>query len=82
MKIYLLFYDIDNGARENWNTFYTPCEAFVSTNARNLRKAHIQSLNKSIEFHEIDLDVWDVTQVTSEPLGQDFDDEDGDDDDD
>lgn len=26
--IYLLYYDKDDGSRENWNTFYTPVEAF------------------------------------------------------
>lgn len=27
--IYLLYYDTDSGAREEWNTFYTPCEVFL-----------------------------------------------------
>ena len=28
-KVYVLFYDHDgSGEREEWNTFYTPCEVF------------------------------------------------------
>ena len=37
MKIYLLYYDTDNGAREEWNTFYTPVEVFDSPEKRQQR---------------------------------------------
>ena len=35
--IYLLFYDTDSGSREEWNTFYTPCEVFLSSEDRETR---------------------------------------------
>jgi hypothetical protein len=37
-KVYLLFYDTDTGAREEWNTFYTPCEVFTNPEDRQKLK--------------------------------------------
>ena len=43
MKIYLLYYDTDYGMAEEWNTFYTPCEAFDSEAGRQARIDFIKS---------------------------------------
>jgi hypothetical protein len=37
MKIYLLYYDTDHGGRDEWNTFFTPCEVFDSAEKRQAR---------------------------------------------
>lgn len=37
MKLYLLYYDTDHGSREEWNTFYTPCEVFDCPKKRQAR---------------------------------------------
>lgn len=37
MKVYLLYYDCNSGSREEWNTFYTPCEVFASDAERKAR---------------------------------------------
>lgn len=37
MKLYLLYYDENTGAREEWNTFYTPCEIYSSDELRHRR---------------------------------------------
>lgn len=61
--IYLLFYDTDNGSREEWNTFYTPVEAFSSEELRNARKAKLmQAVDDEGEdceynFHEVEVEV-------------------------
>lgn len=53
--VYLLFYDTDEGSREEWNTFYTPCEAFATAEARTNR---INDLTPDgYEFHTLDLEV-------------------------
>lgn len=54
--IYLLFFDIDSGSREDWNTLYTPCEAFATAEMRDSRKAVIEKLNPEIDFHERELE--------------------------
>ena len=60
MKIYLLYYDTDYGSREEWNTFYTPCEVFDSAEKR---QARIDFIRKQVdengepvsyEFHDVD----------------------------
>lgn len=60
MKVYLLFYDTDYGSREEWNTFYTPCEVFDSDEKRQQR---IDFINQQVdedgelipyEFHKVD----------------------------
>ncbi len=55
MKVYLLFYDEEVGGREDWNTFYTPCEAFTGPLVRDKRKAYVLSKRPNVEFHELDL---------------------------
>lgn len=60
MKIYLLYFDIDYGNREAWNTFYTPVEVFDDPAKR---QARIDFIRRQIdedgdpveyEFHEVD----------------------------
>lgn len=53
--VYLLFYDTDDGCREEWNTFYTPCEAFSSATARSDRMIDLRT--RGYEFHTLDLEV-------------------------
>jgi hypothetical protein len=43
MKLYLLYYDTDYGSREEWNTFYTPCEVFDDPAKRQARIDFIKS---------------------------------------
>jgi len=73
MKLYILYYDSDYGSREEWNTFYTPCEIFDSEQKRQTRIDFIKSQvdqdgePTAYEFHEVELDlmtdamaqVWD-----------------------
>lgn len=60
-KIYLLFYDTDNGDREEWNTFYTPWEAFTTKEARAERKKVLEkryaNLGVTFEEQENELDL-------------------------
>jgi hypothetical protein len=59
--VYVLFYDTDFGSREEWNTFYTPCEVFLSPEGRQARidklKHAVDSDGDPIryEFHELDV---------------------------
>lgn len=63
MKVYLLYYDTDLGSREEWNTFYTPCEVFDSDVKREERIEFIESqVDQDGEpvdygFYKIDLDM-------------------------
>lgn len=82
MKIFLLFYDYDNGSREEWNTFYTPCESFVDAVTRAKRKAYLKKLNKNLEFHELDLETIDLVNVQSAPVAEAYTDDDNDEEDD
>jgi len=73
MKLYILYYDSDYGSREEWNTFYTPCEVFDSEEKRQCRIDFIKSQvdqdgePTAYEFHKVELDlmtdamaqVWD-----------------------
>ena len=60
MKLYLLYYDTDYGAREEWNTFYTPVEVFDSPEKRQTRIDFIkQQFDEDgepveYEFHTVD----------------------------
>jgi hypothetical protein len=60
MKLYLLYYDIDYGNREAWNTFYTPVEVFDSPEKRQARidfiKQQVDEDGELVEyeFHEVD----------------------------
>ena len=63
MKLYLLYYDTDRGDREEWNTFYTPCEVFDSAAKRRARidfiKAQVDEDGEPVEygFHEVDTEI-------------------------
>ena len=61
MNVYLLYYDTDYGDREEWNTFYTPCEAFTSKVKREERRAMLaNAVDEEGEpmtygFHEVEV---------------------------
>ena len=63
--IYLLYYDTDYGSREEWNTFYTPVEAFRTPADRDARKAFLKnSVDQDgepleYEFHEVNIEFLD-----------------------
>lgn len=57
MIVYMLYYDTNSGDREEWNTFYTPGEAFVSDSDRKERIKHIKTLTSEYEFHEVDIPI-------------------------
>lgn len=67
--IYLLFHDRDTGAREEWNTFYTPCEAFATREERQARRDFLSQkyADLGIDFHELDPEHVTVHSVT-EPV--------------
>jgi hypothetical protein len=72
-KVYLLFYDTDFGCREEWNTFYTPCEVFVNPTDRDMRiqkikEFAIQSNEGPFEFHTEDLDVMNSNSINEDPF--------------
>lgn len=60
MKLYLLYYDTDMGSREEWNTFYTPCEVFDTPEKRQARidfikqQADEDGYPLGYEFHTVD----------------------------
>lgn len=69
MKIYLLYYDTDMGSREEWNTFYTPCEVFDSAEKRQARidfiKAQVDYYGEPVEygFHEVDTEIMTDAKI-------------------
>jgi hypothetical protein len=72
-KVYLLFYDTDTGAREEWNTFYTPCEVFTNPEDRQKRIEHIKKLAAQLdegefEFHENEVDVMNENTIYDNPF--------------
>lgn len=48
---FLLYFDNDQGQREAWNTFYTPCEIFDSIEEAKKREKYIKELNPEIETY-------------------------------
>jgi hypothetical protein len=70
MKLYLLYYDTDSGAREEWSVFYTPCEIFLTPEQRQARIDFIRQqvdedgnpVNYVYELHEHE--VMTDTQIT------------------
>lgn len=65
-KVYALFYDHDDtGAREEWNTFYTPCEVFATPADRATRQAALKAADPDLEFHEVDLEIPPSAAVTA-----------------
>lgn len=79
--IYLLFYDTDSGSREEWNTFYTPCEVFLSSEDRETRITYLSNLCDedgdpySYIFHKINCAPISGSALT-EPPRDDLDEED------
>jgi hypothetical protein len=67
MKVYLLYYDNDTGGREDWNTFYTPVEVFLSEAERQARidviKAQSEDYTDDDCFYEVDTDVMTPAQA-------------------
>jgi len=72
MKLYLLYYDTNHGSREEWNTFYTPCEVFDSAKKRQDRidfiKSQVDEDGEPVayEFHEVD------TVIMTDKLAQEW----------
>ena len=69
MKVYLLYYDTDYGSREEWNTFYTPVEAFGS---EELRQARIDFIRQQVDedgepvgydFHTVDTEIMTPSMI-------------------
>lgn len=79
MSVYLLFYDTDDGSREEWNTFYTPVEAFPSAEARQLRRDWLSKKYKLLEFYELDLKYETHADIQRPIMNVEEDDEDSDD---
>lgn len=69
MKLYLLYYDTDNGSSEEWNTFYTPCEVFDDPSKRQQRidfiKSQVDKDGKPVEyeFHTEDLELMTDAKI-------------------
>jgi len=53
MTVYILFYDVDYGGPESWNTFHTPCEVFSTPEERAKRIKELKAENPEYEFHKI-----------------------------
>lgn len=67
MKLYLLYYDKDEEAPENWNVYHTPCEVFSSSLLRERRIIILQGKDPDLEFHS-----WEVTlDAVDEDFGDD-----------
>lgn len=77
MTLYGLYYEDSNneGAREHWNTFYTPLEVFDTDAARKARKAFLTTKCKTFEYHEIEFDVMTAADAT-QPLDVIYDEDD------
>ena len=65
MFVYLLFYDTDEGNREDWNVFYTACEAFSTPELRAARQTVLEGEDPNLEFHTEDLEI-DKEQTDAE----------------
>lgn len=57
MMVYLLFYSHDSGDAEDWNTFYTPVEAFSTPEYREARRLNLAALDPDLGFEERDVEV-------------------------
>ena len=61
MKLYILNYDTDTGAREEWNTFYTPCEVFSTEELREARIAFLtQELDEDGDPYDYEFNKYDT----------------------
>lgn len=70
-KIYVAFYDTDNGAREEWNTFYTPWVASTSKiGAKQLAQAAIKKavIENILNDYDVDLDTTTIDEIDDEEL--------------
>lgn len=71
-KIYIAFYDReDDGARENWNTFYTPWVASTSySGAEALAKKEIKEIARDYILDEfgVDINIINIDDITDEGL--------------
>ena len=63
MIVYVLQFDDDTGAREDWNVFYTPMEIFDTKAERDQRIADIKAYDPSQEFEETDVTLGDVAAL-------------------
>lgn len=63
MIIYVLQYDSDNGAREDWNVFYTPLELFATRAERAQRKADIKAYDPEQEFCEVEITLGEADKL-------------------
>jgi hypothetical protein len=67
MKVYLLYYDTNYGGREEWNTFYTPCEVFNSAEKRQARIdfliANTDEYTDVDRFYKVDKDIMTDDQI-------------------
>lgn len=65
--VYLLYYDTNEScSREEWNTFYTPVEVFIKDSLRQQRIKYIEGKRPDLEFHEVDVDVTEASDITSD----------------
>ena len=67
MTVYLLYYDTDYGSREEWNTFYTPCEVFATEEQRQRRidfiKANSEEYTDDDHFCLKELEIMTVEMI-------------------
>jgi hypothetical protein len=69
-KVYALFYDHDGtGSREEWSTFYTPCEVFDTSADRDVRKDALTVADPDLKFHELDLETPTSAEVAAMGAG-------------
>ena len=72
-KVYLLFYDTDTGATEEWNTFYTPCEVFTNPEDREKRIEYVKKLSAQLSkgkfyFHKEEVNVMNENTLQDDPF--------------
>jgi len=59
MKAYILYFDADTGAREEWNVFYSNPEVFLDKELANKRKKWLDDNKPSgygLHFIEVDVE--------------------------
>lgn len=69
MTMYVLFYDRDDGNREDWSVFYTPMEIFATEKERADRIAFIENQianDPEIDDDEFEFHTIEVEMMTSE----------------
>jgi len=55
-----LYYDADNGGREDWSVFYCTPEIFLDPKIRAERKKFVKSKCPELKFHEVDIKTSDT----------------------